>query len=656
MPQFTRDARIWLLVALCLTGGTHVRASLVAYWPLDNSTANVAVPTPAGALGGDAAFSTAQVAPVIGGTHSLVLDGNGDHFAITGAVDLANLASLVRNDFTISLWGRSDVSAANLGTDLRYLFDFGAAHGAGMGMVFNRNHGSWGANPNTIGFYYGNQAVSSGVTGLADTWYHLALTRSGNDMTIYVDGTASATQSIGPATIDYSTAQEGSRGPLVFGDQAKTGSRDWDGYLDDIAVWDQALLPDQIQSLANGSRLPTEITTSWRFENQTFTGTVGPAAVGPWIEGARWRYKTNSAVTNHNYASADLNEFPDLGYYYSGTDSGWSLDNLNVYPDVRTSNKTLHPGNTNAPTRDAVIAWESDFEGFVDVQYESVGGGSLGYQVLQWDASGNQMRVLQQRATHGGSGYAPRQIHTRVEPGDQILYVLDNDGTPGGDRTTFKESISPGLGPQLGDAWNFAGDAFNGTSLADGAGPWRNSARWRYMTSDEAVDYAYSSPDDFTDFSQFVSGTTWQNPPEYQQVRISDRTLHPGQGQAVVAWESDFDAWVRYEFNPYMYQSAATDNYQVLWWDADGGPGGAGMMNVLWAREELGLGEAPVVGMATVGVGDLLYFVLDSRNGDFSNDRIQFDATITVVPEPATAALALLALLGAVVLCRRRKP
>lgn len=623
-------------------------AALVAYWAFDNSGANAVAGGPVGALQAGAGFSAAQTAPVPSSTHSLLLSGSGgQEFAVSGAADRAALDAVFQGNFAISLWARSNVPASGQGVDLRYMFDFGEAHGTGVGVVFNQSHINFGGNTNTIGFYYTATGRDSGVPGLADQWYHVVLTRNGTTTTLYVDGVPRGTPIV-TATPSINEAF-----PFVIGGEAKSANRGWNGYIDDVAVWNRALRPGEIQQLASGAAGPQDLPAVWDFRGDAFNDTQAPnpgVAVGAWIDGARWRYGTQASVTNHVYAASDISEFVDFAYWKP---SQWQISSTPDYPSVRVSDGTLHPGDGANLGKDVVVAWEADFTGFVDVDYSAsaLSTGGVGYQMLQWDQSAGQMRVLQQRKTHSGSGAGsgPLQVRTRVEPGDRILFVMDSDGAGSADRNSYYQTVFLSDGPQLDDSWTFSGDKFNNASLADGAGPWRNSARWRYMSSSRARDYAYSSPADFADLPQFVGGNTWQVASGYPNVRISDETIHPGAEQVVVAWEADFAGFVRYEFEPSKFYSYTTVQYQLLQWDA-----GAGVMNVLHAREELGDNEPAVTGRTWVGIGDLLYFVVDNGTGDSGGDRVYFAATITVVPEPAAWLLAASGFVGLAALRRRR--
>ncbi len=643
----TRPSTIALpLVVLCCLLGGSANADLIGYWNFDGALTNQAGGT-IGALqfAGDAALSTTQVAPGNGGSHSLQVDGTGDYAFLDAAAGKDDVYTALGDSFTISMWGRSDVAASASGESMRYFWDIGASHGAGAGVFFNATH-SISAN-GQIGAYHNSGGISSGVTGAADTWYHVALTGDGSTERMYVDGNLVGSKSQGPA---FSGGND-----LRFGCEAKAVNREWTGYLDDVAIWSGTQSAAAIAQLAAGADPTTmpPLVPTWVFEDETFDNSGGSTAVGPTKNGARWRYKHNSTATDHVYADKQISDFADFAYYDTAG-SEWQPNSSLNYPQVRVSDQSLHPGHSATETyQDTVIAWEADFSGFVDVDIEATGGAAYGYQVLKWDDSAGQMQVLRQRQTQSGN-LSPFQVSTRVESGDQILYVVDNDGSLGGDRIYQQETVTVSEGPQMHDYWRASEDEFNDTSLVDAAGPWRNSARWRYMASAEGPTHVYTSISEFTDFTEFYN-SAWQDvtgTTGYPSINIGNNTMHPGPGPAVLVWEADFGGDVAYEFDLSQNSSIATTSYQLLMWDAS-----EGLMSVLETRQDFDPATpVALMGGARMAIGDMLLFVLDNRTGSYGSDRVAFNATITLVPEPSTLILALLGP-GLLLLCfgRRRK-
>jgi hypothetical protein len=629
------------------------KAALIGHWDFDGDSNNRA----AGSIGamqlaGDAQLSSAQVAPANGGSHSLAVDGSGDYAFLDAAAGRADLYDALSGSFTVSAWGRSDVAAASSGKDLLYLWDIGSSHGTGTGTFFASGHGV-GTNGEIGAYYNSGTGIHSGMTGNANTWYHVVLTGDGTDVRLYVDGDEKGSRSQGGS---FNTGYD-----FRVGAEAKSGGRAWEGYLDDVAVWDHTLSAQQIAQLHDGTINPLDTPPGagdqWVWEDQMFddsnTSIAGQAA-GPWINSARWRYKSDNGDTDTVWDDATITDFPDLEFFDT-PQTEWQMNSSDNYPQVRTSDTSLHTGSDLSGTEnyDIVSAWEADFTGHVTVDYEAGSGNSIGYQLLQWDQSRNEMRVLQTRQTYQNTGFGPLHELTRVEPGDQILVVLDGDGDNGNnDRIRgFSKTVTVSDGPALGTQWDFQADQFDDTSLTTASGPWENSAHWVYMMNDRSADDTYSDLSGMIEF-ETLSGNRWQMyASDWPDVQL-DGTIHPGDSASpdpdtnvIVAWEADFDGAVDIEYA----LTGGSIGYQLLQWDES-----LGSMLELQSRAVYTSGGSDeLLAHAGVQPGDMLLWIVDN-NGTYGNDRVTFDALITAVPEPGTAALALLGLLGWAGIRRRR--
>jgi hypothetical protein len=114
------------------------------------------------------------------GTGSIYVPGSGNGWAYTTISPDAVM--VLPGDFTIEAWAYS-TNIANLFR----VFGIGdSALASGMSAIYFRNDGVYS---------YGNatQFISSGTTQSQDTWYHLALVRSGSTMTMYKDGVSVGT-------------------------------------------------------------------------------------------------------------------------------------------------------------------------------------------------------------------------------------------------------------------------------------------------------------------------------------------------------------------------------------------------------------------------------------------------------------------------------
>ena len=178
-------------------------------------------------FGGDAEISTAQ--SKFGGS-SLSLDGNGDY------VDLPQVTNqLVSQDFTIEFWFRINSGA---GSETVGLFGsyYTTPSGKGMLMVssatYNQVYFQWMYGSGTgTDWAYLNQPQGTRTALSNNTWYHVAVTRSGSTWRLFLNGTQedSVTQS-DQLTDSGSTTRLGNYGPSA------TASHGLNGYIEDFRI------------------------------------------------------------------------------------------------------------------------------------------------------------------------------------------------------------------------------------------------------------------------------------------------------------------------------------------------------------------------------------------------------------------------------------
>ena len=154
------------------------------------------------------------------GSGSIEFDGNGDYLRTSDF-------GLTSGDFTIEAWVQLKAMPTS--------DSWPAAFNSWMEIVgvgtFNAADG-WQFRIGQTLLAFGTNADTTAVTGThgmsTGTWYHLAVTRSGNVYTLYVDGS-----SVGSAT--YTTQQPGSGAYGWIG--AETGQGAYlNGYIDDLRI------------------------------------------------------------------------------------------------------------------------------------------------------------------------------------------------------------------------------------------------------------------------------------------------------------------------------------------------------------------------------------------------------------------------------------
>ena len=227
-------------------GGTHglvgvttaANANLVSHWKLDDGAGQAAADSAIGgnhgmlgtSTGADASDPT-WAAGKIGGALNFAGNGTTPEEYATVPSD-PSLAVAQRQDFTYSLWFKGP----GVGT-WRWLLNQGDAYNDGLFITAQGN-----AIRVSMGTWFSNTINTSGGVLDADTWYHLALTRSdGDTVTAYLDGVPFAT---GASDVALGIG----RGLFIGkGPAATTG---FSGLIDDVGVWHEALSAERLAAIA----------------------------------------------------------------------------------------------------------------------------------------------------------------------------------------------------------------------------------------------------------------------------------------------------------------------------------------------------------------------------------------------------------------------
>lgn len=114
---------------------------------------------------------------------SLVFDGTGDYVNMSSQAAL----NLGTTNFTLEFW------FYDLGSSLSYPTIIGTVSGWSSGSVSFRYNNTGQANKFTLHWNPHDPFLSSSSTFPSRTWHHVALTRSGNSFTLWVNGTSQAT-------------------------------------------------------------------------------------------------------------------------------------------------------------------------------------------------------------------------------------------------------------------------------------------------------------------------------------------------------------------------------------------------------------------------------------------------------------------------------
>ena len=179
---------------------------------------------------GTAQLSTGQ--SKFGGS-SLLLDGNSDYVSISDSYWNTAFDS---GDFTVESWVRFDSGVLDGSTAVEFMATRGNSGGSstnGWGLrKYNDNFIAWYMRIGSSWVYL-NYSQGTKTTVSADTWYHVAVTRSGNTWKLFLNGTAEDTITNSGSI----TSANGDRfviGALAGGNFS--ADLYMDGYIEDVRV------------------------------------------------------------------------------------------------------------------------------------------------------------------------------------------------------------------------------------------------------------------------------------------------------------------------------------------------------------------------------------------------------------------------------------
>lgn len=192
--------------------------------------------------GGDGLSSRTVLSSSLGGVLNLV-DTRGN-FISTG-VSSATTGSA----FTISLWFALTPGAAN-NSNRYHLLE--SANNYNVSLGTNTVTGTITAPSASYSYLaYVNQSTATvNATGVStSTWHHAVLTYVSGTVTLYIDGANIGSLANGASNLPFTD--------LLFGRERNnpdpSGDRDWDGMIDELAIWNRALDPSEINNANTGS-------------------------------------------------------------------------------------------------------------------------------------------------------------------------------------------------------------------------------------------------------------------------------------------------------------------------------------------------------------------------------------------------------------------
>lgn len=261
--KFLRVPPLFPSLLFFLTFLLPSHADLVGHWQIEAGSGTVATDTSAntntGTIAGGATWETENLPPVPDGTSAaLKMDGIDDQINIVGYKAISGTG-----DRSVTAWIRTGqtMAAQNLG-----IVSWGANLG-GEKWTFRVQSGN--GTPGTIrievngGYFVGNTIVTDGE------WHHVAVTWADDgtpdvqDAKLYVDGVLDAefgSPTVPPSASLSKVMNTASTADVRIGANFNA-AYNWDGWLDDVRIYDEEIDADTIATLAQGTAIINSFTT-----------------------------------------------------------------------------------------------------------------------------------------------------------------------------------------------------------------------------------------------------------------------------------------------------------------------------------------------------------------------------------------------------------
>ena len=223
-----------IVLSILCAAAIPAYADLVAYWPLDEGTGNVAHDI-AGGFDGQFEGSPTWISP--GQLSDAALEVDGGNYVNCGVVPMGP-------DFTLSLWIKADghahqrpigASGGGYSTDPGWLMMLRTDSPPG-GLWF-RIHGS------DAGGWAGGDLQINEALYEPDTWVQMIVTFDSvtSEINGYINGELRGTNTLADGRTLANAQQD-----LRFGN---TGAEMYNGAMDEVAIWDQALTADEVMAV-----------------------------------------------------------------------------------------------------------------------------------------------------------------------------------------------------------------------------------------------------------------------------------------------------------------------------------------------------------------------------------------------------------------------
>jgi hypothetical protein len=324
--------------------GTLSEPTLVAHWTFDEASGQTLTDITGngndGTLGSTTGADGNDPTWTIDGTRGSVLTFDGNQDYVTG---IGNSPS---GSFTVAGWGNTTSGGPS---------DYHAMYSADTEI--------WLGVDDASEFIYmyvggdGDYVYTANNSWTHDTWHHLAGTWDGTSAHIYIDGADQSLTTVGTLNDPIATAG-------VIGAWSTNLSEDeWDGSIDDVLIYDDALDSAAITKLANDAPTAVDVAFTTDEDVAVTTSDVLSAGFDPnddTLSIDSFTQGTNGTVVDNN--DGTLTYTPDADF--DGVDTfNYTVDDGNGNTDTATVTITVNPVAPVITARETV---DSDGNGQID--------------------------------------------------------------------------------------------------------------------------------------------------------------------------------------------------------------------------------------------------------------------------------------------------
>ncbi|MCP4609634.1 MAG: LamG domain-containing protein [Planctomycetes bacterium] len=236
---------ISIVVALSMAG--NASADLILHWGFNEGSGTIAHDSSGNGYDGTIEGNPDWEVGKIGG--ALHFDGSDDRVIDETTGDYINDLEAI----TICLWIKSDI----VGTDKGFVIFEDPAGGDNRNIRYDAASWAWEGGTNLIKMAMdstgGHQAFEGSDNTQTTDWQHVAMVwSSGNELLLYINGELDTPRGNDAGTEGGITGVT----KLIVGQGAKDDGGGWDGLIDDVRIYNEALPDTEILSIMTGGGYP----------------------------------------------------------------------------------------------------------------------------------------------------------------------------------------------------------------------------------------------------------------------------------------------------------------------------------------------------------------------------------------------------------------